>query len=293
MEEDNSPALSVVIACPSAEGLEPILFAVRETFSREVETIVASAHDLSRLEESFPWVRFIRTRMPALAPHLWAAGIEAAKGRLVATTTSHFLPEAGYVCAAREAHARFSAAGIGGRIRAPSGFRPTPWAIYLLRYSSYLGLRAAQEVDDFAGDNGVYKAASLTPYLGFVRERGFWEHEIHKMMRSNGARLVFDPAVAVRQIGAFRFREFVVQRFRHGQLYGAGIAENGSPIRKLGLALRATLVPALLVGRVARRVLAARMHRSAFVVSLPALVCFAMAWGFGEGVGCLRWRTLR
>lgn len=293
MEEDNSPALSVVIACLATQGLEPILSAVRETFSQDVETIVASAHDLSRLERSFPWVHFIRTRPTALTPHLWAAGVEAAKGRLVATTTSHFLPEADYVSAACDAHSRSSGAGIGGRIGAPNGFRPTPWAIYLLRYSAYLRLSAAQEVDDFAGDNGVYKAASLAPYLGFIRERGFWEHEIHKMMRSDGARLVFDPAVTVRQVGAFRFREFVVQRFRHGQLYGAGIAENGSPMRKVVLALRATLVPALLVARVASRVLAARMHRGAFVLALPALVCFAMAWGFGESLGCLRWRTLR
>jgi hypothetical protein len=288
MEEDNSPVLSVVIACPAAEGLEEILSAVRDAFSANVETIVASAHDLSPLRESFPWVRFVRARRTALAPHLWAAGIEVAKGQLVATTTSHFLPEADYVSAACRVHTRYSASGIGGRIVAPGGFRPTPWAIYLLRYGSYLGIETAQQVDDFAGDNGVYKRASLAPYLGFIRERGFWEHEIHKMMRSNGTCLVFDPTLGVRQVGAFRFSEFVRQRFQHGWLYGAGLTETSSPMRRVVLALRATMVPALLVARVARRVLAARKHRRAFVLALPTLVCFATAWGLGEGLGSLR-----
>lgn len=126
MEQDNSPALSVIIAGLSADGLERVLFAVRETFSRDVETIVASTLDLSRLKGLFPWVRFIKVRPTALVPQLWAAGVEAARGRLVATTTSHFVPDAGYVSAACRAHAKSSAAGIGGRIGPPIELRSTP-----------------------------------------------------------------------------------------------------------------------------------------------------------------------
>lgn len=286
MEPESLPALSVVVACLGVEGIDEVLKAYVEQSARVTEVIAVSESDLSALAKQFPTVRFLRSRGgTGLVPHLWAAGIDSARGRLVATTTSHFLPCADYVVSALASHERLASAGIGGRINPPAALRSVPWAVYLLRYSAYLGM-TAREVTDFAGDNGVYRATALRPFSNLIREQGFWEHEIHKRLRGRGERLAFDPSIEMRQAASFSFVDFVQQRFRHGFLYGAERARRESTWRVLQ-ACRGALAPGILVARVAQRVASSRKYVGPFLLSFVPLCCFAVAWGLGETIGCM------
>lgn len=281
--------LSVVVAfCGIAGESEDWLGAWDDACSQGAEVIVASSSEELRVSaRSHPNIQFVHAPMATLAPHLWAVGLEAARGSLVALTTSHFVPAQGYFAAAVAAHQQMPAAGIGGSITPPFGQGSTAWAVYLLRYGQYLTYRTVREVEDFAGDNGVYKHAALAPYLDLIRQRGFWEHELHGVLRADGLQLAFDPSIEVSQIGCFGFGRFLRQRFRHGFLYGQRLAIGQSIARRTALVCRSTLVPALLVYRTARHVLQARLRPAALGAALPALVCFAAAWGVGEGLGCL------
>ncbi len=222
-----------------------------------------------------------------MTPHLWAAGMDIATGVIVAITTSHFLPAPNYEAAILSSHQRLDAGGIGGRIDPPFGSGPVAWAVYLLRYSQYLGLAARPSVEDFAGDNGSYKASTLARYRDQIRAKGFWEHELHQQMRRDGIILAYDPTIEVRQTVAFPFFAFVGQRFSHGWRYGHELTAGEPWPRRLFLAGRATLVPALLMFRVARQVVASGRYGHQFLLALPLLVVFSLAWGLGEGGGCL------
>ena len=140
-----------------------------------------------------------------MTPRLWAAGMDIATGAIVAITTSHFLPAPDYEAAILSSHQRLDAGGIGGRIEPPIGNGPVAWAVYLLRYSEYLGLAARPSVEDFAGDNGSYKTSTLAGYRDQIRAKGFWEHELHQQMSRDGIILVYDPTIEVRQAVAFPF----------------------------------------------------------------------------------------
>lgn len=52
---------------------------------------------------------------------------------------------------------------------------PVARVVYLLMYSQYLGLAARPLVEDFAEDNGSYKASTLARYRNQIRENGYEE----------------------------------------------------------------------------------------------------------------------
>src|SRR5215831_8927028 len=140
MEPESRLDLTVVVA--DVDG-SPNLRACLEAVSASVTGLSAEI----LLVGCRPWrpdsyasvanVRFIPAASNALVPELWAEGIRQAQGGAVALTTAHMTVGRNW---ARAITGPLVApvAGVGGPIDLAPGAGLVDWAIYYLRYSTFL-----------------------------------------------------------------------------------------------------------------------------------------------------------
>jgi hypothetical protein len=247
--------------------------------------VVATLPAPADLSARFPWVIWNRAAPDCLIPHLWGLGMARSRGSIIAITTAHFAPAADWIQRIRSAHARRPSWAIGGRIDPPHGGGAVSWAIYFLRYSTYLRYQQEQMVPDVAGDNASYKRVALATFPA-LRE-GFWEQELHRRLWAEGKGPFFDPAVRVTQRQAFGFWAFLRQRYRHGKQFGRARAQGWSAVHRLAAGIASPLIPVLFMGKIVFRVFRSGQFLVPFVAALPALLCFLLAWSAGEGCGYL------
>jgi hypothetical protein len=282
------PSLSVVIAAwPTVMGLEDCLEALAAQRDGSTECIVVSTvHPPQHLPPRFPWVCWHQGAPSALIPHLWGVGMAKSRGEIIAITTAHFTPAPDWIAAIRQAHARWECWAVGGRIDPPQRGGAVSWAIYFLRYSTYLTYRQEQLVPDVAGDNASYKRVALKSLPNLLRD-GFWELDLHRRLRVGGRGPVLVPGIGVTQRRSFGFWCFLSQRFRHGRQFGRTRAKGWGTILRLAAGIASPLIPVLFLSKIILRVVRSGRHIGSFLRALPALVCFLLAWAAGEACGYL------
>jgi hypothetical protein len=218
-----------------------------------------------------------------LAPMLWSAGISRARGRVVALTTGHCLVTSTWASALVRA-IDAGAAAAGGPFRVAAGTGPTDWAVFYLRYAAFLpAVMGAGRIDgELAGDNAAYRRTDLARHPD-VYAHGFWELDMHRVIRAEGGWLEAVPEAVCEFGRAFPFLTVARHRFAHGQHSGASRASQG--IRPAWqIVAGAPLVPLVLAARAARRV--GRGGGSwRFWVALPWFLALASSWAAGEAVG--------
>lgn len=239
--------------------------------------------------EDFPQVQWLEEPPESLVPHLWARGIATAQGVWVALTTAQFVPADDWLVRLRENTGNRRVAGVGGFIDPPRGIGLAAWATWFLRYSAYFHLRHRQSVGDLAGDNAAYRRADLRIHAQGMSD-GFWEPDFHRLVLREGRELVFDPQVRVKQRASFGIGRFCRQRRHHGRQFGVARMRGKSAALRLAGVLAFPLIPPLLLTKVARRVLARGRYLGPFLASLPVLMLFVTAWGWGEVEGYWRAR---
>ena len=281
------PTVSVVVASHPAGCLDRCLDSLAAQGAECAEVLVVHAGPDSVTAP--PFARIETAPAGTLVPALWAQGMRQAHGDVVAITTSQFVPASDWVACIRAAHARHPGAAIGGALLLPADARATDAAVFLQRYGPYLSLNEETEVADLAGDNASYKRVALERHPR-VLAHGFWEQELHELLRAEGEPLVFVPTIRVTQIGSFGFGRFLRQRLTHGRHYGRTRA------RAWGLARRcagAAALPAVALVLMRRAVVRARAAgwRTRLWSVLPALACFVTAWSVGEALGYVSPRT--
>jgi len=283
-----SPRITIVIAAwqdpAGLAGTLESLAAQRESDPEVIVVSPAGSHD--ELAARFPWVRWAQTSPDDLIPHQWSRGMAQAGGDVIALTTAHFAPAPDWVSSLRRAHARLTAPAIGGRIEPPRGGRAVDWATYFLRYSAYLNSDRERTVNDLAGDNASYKRTALETNRDLLRD-GFWERELHLRLRAEGEDLVFIPEIRVTQHGSFGFHRFLRQRFQHGKQFGRSRLRGRSPAIRVAATLAAPLIPAVFLGKILGRVARSGRDLGPFLLALPVLLCFLLAWSLGEACGYL------
>jgi len=233
-----------------------------------------------------PLIRIVPAPREALVPTLWSLGIREAAGEVVALTLATMRPEPGWLARARARLADGRWAAVGGAIENAPARSPVHWAVYFARYSNYVRPFAEHESDDLPGDNAAYRRDAFAPAQQLV-EDAFWEPPVHDRMRRAGLRLLMDPGLVAHHHPAFGLFGFAAQRYRHGRHFGASRAAVAGAVGRAAGAARAPLVPAILMARVVRRLVARRRHRLRFVAATPALCVFFAAWALGEAVGWL------
>jgi glycosyltransferase involved in cell wall biosynthesis len=285
------PELSVVIGSHNARS------SVRECLSalesqragHDVEIIVIDnstdgTADIIRRE--FPSLNLVKAPPSALIPELWGIGVRQSAGAIIATTTSHFVPRPDWIEQILLAH-ELPHAGIGGAIENDDSAGLVDWAVYFCRYSSYMLPFVEKSAPEIAADNASYKRSALERRQWAMQD-GFWEVMIHAEFKKQGLSLSMNPAIVMSHRRSFGFPDFVRQRFRHGQQFGAARAASMSGRRRLVYIIMSPLIPLIFLSRIARQVLTKRRRVGKFLLALPVLALFLLSWSAGELSGYLK-----
>ncbi len=289
------PRLTVVVGSSNAratvaEGLGTLVAQCRRVGAELIVVDHSDDGTDAAIRECFPDVCLVRAPETRYIPELWAVGVERAAGEVVALTTAHCVPADDWVARVLEAHDAHDAAGIGGAIENDPAATAADWAVYFCRYHRFMPPLAAGPTADIAGDNASYKRWALDRTRDLWRD-GFWEPDIHAEILRRGGTLRLEPRIVVRHVRSFGVAGFVRNRYRHGRQYGRSQGRTLGPGARVGRALRAPLVPAVLTGRVASAVRRAGRHAGPFARALPLLGLFTASWALGEAVGYLHGTT--
>ena len=280
--------LSVVLACDGAvdrisERLDALARAC-EGLSADVFTVHAADTTVA-IPADPPLPTTLLTAPSSLVPVLWGHGIAAARGRVVALTTTQFRVRDGW---ARALLAGFDAngiAGVGGRMALAAGAGMLDRAVFLIRYSEHMASDAAQTPRDIAGDNAAYLREVVLGVCPDVAA-GFWEVDVHRLMRAAGARIGHAPGAVAEFAPALSLPDMLANRFVHGSHFGAYRVRALRWPRWRAVAIT-PLVPAVLLARIIGRMRRARQPLSSAVVLLPAIMTLLVAWAAGEARGAL------
>jgi hypothetical protein len=222
----------------------------------------------------------VQEREGVLVSELWRDGIDAATGDVVALTISPMRPAPNWIATIRDRTAQDEV--VAGAIDPAEGIRIADWAEYFARYARDMRPFERRENPEIPGDNCAYRRELLVRTREIWKD-GFWEPEVNRELRSQGVALWHDPAVVVYQGRSAGFGAFCRQRLTHGRAYGRQRgARFGGGRNVAGVAL-AVVVPFVLLLRTGREVFA----RGRFLLSLPVLFAYDVAWAAGEALGHL------
>jgi len=224
----------------------------------------------------------VEERGGAMVPDLWRDGIDAATGDVVALTISPMRPAPDWVETIRERMTQEDV--VAGAIDPGDGLRIVDWAEYFARYARDMRPFERRENPEIPGDNCAYRRELLVRTREIWKE-GFWEPEVNRALREDGVALWHDPAVVVYQGRSAGFGAFFRQRLTHGRAYGRQRGARFGSGRNVAGVLLAVVIPLVLVVRTAREVLSRGRFRGRFVLSLPVLFAYDIAWAAGEALG--------
>ena len=284
------PDISVVVA--SVNGL-PYPLACLEALADQAgdlsaEVIVADctgAATVAAIRERFPQTRVLAFDEPKSVPWLRAAGIRAARGRLVAVTEDHCVPHFDWYSRLVEVHRRTNWAVVGGGVENDQ-HRLVDWAVFFCEYHQHMSPVPAGPSDFIPGMNVAYDMEALAPLLSLFEE-GLWENFLHDKLRAAGHVTGMDPSIIVGHRKHFTVRMFLAERFHYSRSF-AGMRVAGAPLsRRLLWAAGSFALPALLITRLTRHVIGRRRFVRQYVLAFPLIVLFSVMWSIGEFVGYL------
>lgn len=285
-----SPKVSVAIAC--VNGL-PYIEACLRSFERQrggvsYEVIVADRCNSGCREvvRRSPTATLIEVdHAGATIPELRALAIRRARGALVGITEDHCIAPEGWLAAMARAHDEGHSI-VGGPIENAATRRLLDWAVFLCEYSGFEPPLPAGP-GPVPGNNTTYDRA-LLPLIDDLLDRGVWEEELNARLATQGHLTYVEPAAVMLHKKSFGLAEFVAQRYHYARSYAGMRLRQAPPWRRVVYAgFAGTLLPPLLLTRIVRNVRARGRHYRELALSLPFLVLFVAAWGWGEVVGYL------
>jgi hypothetical protein len=276
------PALSIVVGSNGAPAsVEQCLAALEPQVDGAEVLVCEPSASPAELRERFPFARFLE-RPGALVPALWRDGIDASRGRMVALTISPMRPAPDWVATIRAQLERADV--VAGAIDPGDELRLSDWAEYFCRYASDMLPFAAHACLDLPGDNAAYRREALERTRPLYRD-GFWEPDVHRALRAEGAALWHAPELVVRQGRSAGAIAFARQRLHHGHAHGRQRGARFGRTRNLVGVLGAPIVPPLLAWRVLRETGRRKRLRGRALAALPLILAFDSAWAAGEALG--------
>lgn len=245
--------------------------------------IVSAGHDsaVDAAAAKLKHARVVPLEAASLVPQLWAEGITASSGRIVALLTAHCSVSARWASSMRGCLSD-GAAAAGGPIELMRDASVLDAAIYFLRYSPFITDPGANHI---AGENAAYVRAALP--AAWSRERAFWEVNVNREIVAAGGGIVWCPDASVEFGRSFTFSSICRHRFEHGRLFGIErVRLRGE--RRARVVAASPIVPFVLAFRSLARVVRSRRYLGRFIVSLPLLLVIAVCWAAGEAKGAMQ-----
>lgn len=306
MPTENRPTLSVIVTMVGGMTfLQRCLGRlILQTKGRSIEVIVpydSTANGIVQAKNAFPGVVFIdmgfvKTDAPVgtqqaaheMFDRRTAAGLNAARGEILALLQDYGAPDPNWCYQILEAH-RLPYGVIGGAVE-HEGKGALNWAVFFLDFGRHqLPLPEGPAV--YLTDVNVsYKRAALESVRDLWAER-YKEVTINWALARKGTVLWQRPQMVVRQDrGKLSFRHLITERFSWGRLFGCLRTREISPLTRLLYITLSPGIPVILLARMARKVFTTRRNRSRFILSLPQLAAMTFFWCLGEFVGYLTGR---
>jgi hypothetical protein len=303
---DVRPELSVVVAVVEGEsGLKRCLKGLSEQVDPpSMEILVPlddSISDAEALVDEYPGVRVIdmgavTTRSDMrheggrheLYARRRAAGLEAARGTVVALLEDRVVPRPEWSRTVVDAHHGDHGRGVIGGAVENGVDRLLHWAVYFCDYGRYQ-LPFAAGAREYATDVNVsYTRAALAATKDLWLD-GYEETAVNWALSREGRRPYLVPDVVVDQIrGAMRLSDLLAERFRWGWAFSAGRSAQLRWPSRFARAILAPVLPPLMWIRLFRQRVERRRGLRRFLEATPAVILLLAAWAAGEAVGYLR-----
>lgn len=284
-----SAALSVVVPWVNeASDLAGALAALdreREAVALEVLVPARQAPSaVAAMAARFPWARLLPAPAESTIPDLRALAFRAASAPAVAVIEDHVLVPPGWAGAMLGALESSGAAAVGGAVENAATDTLLDCAAFLCEYSQLLPPLPSGEVAGLTGNNTVYRRSALEAARS-AWEAGRWEDHLHAALRAAGGRLEQRPEIVVGHRKHYTLGEYTGQRYLYSRAWAGLHSAGWSPGRRAIRAMLTLALPPVLFVRVVRTVWGKGRHRGPLLRSLPLLVWFVLAWGWGEVVG--------
>ncbi len=247
--------------------------------------------DLDALRRLFPAFRIVVNEGQDTPVELGSCLAREATGDLILYTEDSCTPASRWVRNMVDAQAPGRAV-VGGRIEARSGGTALDWAFYFVDFYRYAGPLAAGEVPTLSVCNASYKKAELEA-VREVWEDLFHETAVNEALRARFGALWIEPQSEVAMHRHVRFADAVYERYAFGRLFGCTRSKYVSAGARWLYALAAPILPALILGRMLRKIRSAPPLRPHFVRALPWLFVLVLAWSWGEFIGYVTLRHPR
>ncbi len=296
----NAPDMSVVV----------VVFAGRDYPKRTLQALaeqldapsmeVLLCHDDGLVDPegiaaAFPDVRFVplsgRNRTFA---ELRAAGVHAARGRLVAITEDQIRPTPSWCAEVHAAHERDCVAAGGAVEKGPtaSGDPDTTlnWAIYLCDFVRYANPVAEGDSEYLTDTNVSYKKAALDE-IPEVWAEEFHETDVNWTLAGRGGELFLSPKIVVEQQRDLTLGEAFDERFSFGRLFASTRVRATGIGGRLYFAVFAIPLSLLLTVRVFKHAWPRPRYRSAFLKAFFHVGFLNAVWCLGEFVGYVTGRA--
>lgn len=261
----------------------------KETKEQSAEVIVVACGTVAyaqRIRQKFPWVNVIHRLQRESVPQLRRAGVEQARGEIVAIIEEHCLAAPDWLHRALAAHASGGYGAVGGPVMDYDYRRLPDWVVYFCEYNGYLPPWDHHEVYDLNGANIAYRRHVLLDHKERLGE-GYWEAALHPVLFKEGIKFLAVPDMVVYHRGPFPYAYYLHQRYLFSRAF-AGARARAMPVTpRLTYLLAAPFVPAILLARIGARVWQKRCHVEKFAMALPLLIPALMVYAFGEWVGYL------
>jgi len=221
-----------------------------------------------------------------LTPHLWQAGIELARGKVVVLTLAGLVPAADWLSSHLAAHAEGDYAAVGGPIDPDPKSGKINRSVSVSRYSDIMTPFEDHEVHDLAADNASYDLEALRSVCDSYAH-GFWEPFVHARLTGGGAKLLLASKPLMLHAQTYGFWGFIRQRLVHGFHFGSDRKAGVTAGWLVKFLILSPGLPLLLTLRVISRLRARGYGAGAALFYIPELLCFNVAWALGEISGTL------
>lgn len=291
----SGPASLSVVVIPLIGGMALDRCLTRLAADRAERIVVLPLGEKGPLQTNLHHgVRFISADRTSV-PWRRQVGVEASGGDIVAIIEDTSVPSPGWCEAVRAAFTDPAVGGAGGPVFVSPAIGPRFQALGCSEYGRFhprrlAGLAAAgpgglTTVQHLPGNNLAYRRALLLEALS-GSQRGLFEIEIDDRLRTQGAKLVLQPGMAVEYAACDAHGARLSTRFRHGRLYaGRLVAGRGWPQRAAAFT-KSLLLPPILAGR-ALRSAASVLPPAGAIKAAPWICAMEAAWAAGEAVGSL------